>query len=93
MNDCQIRWLPTSNRSYCAKHQTDEIECVKRERNALILENDELRTKLGQIASAICKMCKGSGEYGLADGDVPCPICGGSGDPLKPGVFSRGRNP
>ena len=31
MTACQIRWLETSNRSYCATHQRDEMECVKAE--------------------------------------------------------------
>lgn len=39
--------------------------------------------------SNVCARCKGSGEFGLADGDVPCWICGGSGDPNHPGVFFR----
>lgn len=34
-----------------------------------------------------CKECAGTGEIGLADGDVPCPKCFGSGDPDKPGIF------
>lgn len=37
--------------------------------------------------SNICGECKGSGEIGLADGNVPCPVCGGSGNPSKAGPF------
>jgi hypothetical protein len=47
----------------------------------------ELEEKLGRIKEAVCRECSGSGEFGLADGEVPCIVCGGSGDPLKPGVF------
>lgn len=44
---------------------------------------------LANIKSAVCRECSGSGEIGLADGEVPCPKCFGSGDPTKPGVFRR----
>jgi len=37
--------------------------------------------------SSICAECSGSGEIGLADGEIPCPVCGGSGDPMKTGPF------
>ncbi len=37
----------------------------------------------------ICGECSGGGEIGLSDGEVPCPRCGGSGDPDKPGVFKN----
>lgn len=47
----------------------------------------ELQKKLSQIKTAICAECSGGGEIGLADGEVACPTCGGSGDPTKPGVF------
>lgn len=37
----------------------------------------------------ICPVCKGGGEIGLVDGEVPCYICGGSGDPSRRGVFLK----
>jgi len=48
----------------------------------------ELKKKLSQIKTAVCAECSGGGEIGLADGEVPCPTCGGSGDPTRPGVFA-----
>lgn len=57
-----------------------EIQLLKKER-------DRYHKILEKIESAICRDCRGSGEIGLADGEVPCPSCGGSGDPTKPGVF------
>jgi hypothetical protein len=50
-------------------------------------EIEALRKTLGQIESAVCLECGGSGEIGLADGEVACPSCYGSGDPTKPGIF------
>jgi len=38
-----------------------------------------------------CPECKGGGEIGLADGDVACPTCGGSGDETDPGPFKQYR--
>lgn len=35
----------------------------------------------------VCVECSGGGEIGLADGEVPCPVCCGSGDPNKTGAF------
>jgi hypothetical protein len=35
----------------------------------------------------VCAECSGGGEIGLADGQLPCPVCGGSGDPNKTGPF------
>lgn len=52
-------------------------------------ERDRLKLTLASIKSAVCKECSGSGEIGLSDGEVPCPKCFGSGDPLKPGVFKK----
>lgn len=48
----------------------------------------ELQKKLSQIKTAVCAGCSGSGEIGLADDDIVCPDCYGSGDPTKPGVFA-----
>lgn len=50
-------------------------------------ERDALAARLHQCKSAVCRECSGSGEIGLADGEVPCPACGGSGDPTKTGPF------
>lgn len=36
-----------------------------------------------------CVECKGGGEIGLADGDVPCQSCGGSGQRDRKGVFYK----
>jgi RecJ-like exonuclease len=58
----------------------DEIKALK-------FQVSELQKKLSQIKEAVCLECSGSGEIGLADGEVPCPVCSGSGDPTKPGVF------
>lgn len=41
-----------------------------------------------EFESKRCPECKGGGEIGLADGDVPCPTCGGSGDDKNPGCFA-----
>lgn len=54
-------------------------------------EKEEYRKKLSEIKSAVCLECSGSGEIGLSDGEVPCPVCDGSGDPMKPGVFAQKR--
>lgn len=35
----------------------------------------------------ICGECSGVGEIGLADGEITCPKCLGSGDPTRPGPF------
>lgn len=45
------------------------------------------------LKSGVCKECGGGGEIGLADGEVPCPSCGGSGDPMKPGLWKRLEDP
>jgi hypothetical protein len=37
----------------------------------------------------VCSECSGSGEIGLSDGEISCPVCGGSGEPLKPGIFKK----
>lgn len=50
-------------------------------------ERNALAERLHQIKSGVCRECGGSGEIGLADGEVPCPVCGGSGDPTKTGPF------
>lgn len=42
---------------------------------------------LANIKSAVCKECGGSGEIGLADGEIVCQTCFGSGDPTRPGVL------
>ncbi len=34
-----------------------------------------------------CPECHGGGEIGLADGEIACPTCGGSGDEKDPGPF------
>lgn len=34
-----------------------------------------------------CGECHGTGEIGLADDDIPCPGCCGSGNPEKPGIW------
>lgn len=60
----------------------------EQEERKLNLQVSELQKKLGQIKEAVCRECSGSGEIGLADGEVACPTCGGSGDPLKLGVFA-----
>lgn len=62
-----------------------ELQAKERETNRLV---DELQNKLGSLQQAVCKECKGGGEIGLSDGEVPCPTCGGSGDPLHPGSFT-----
>jgi hypothetical protein len=44
-----------------------------------------------ETPSKVCPGCAGSGEYGLADGEVPCLMCCGSGDRTKKGVFYQGK--
>lgn len=41
----------------------------------------------------ICAECSGGGEIGLADGELSCPVCGGSGNPNEPGPFPLACSP
>lgn len=38
-------------------------------------------------SSTQCPACYGSGEFGLADGEVPCQSCCGSGERNRKGIF------
>lgn len=60
-----------------------------KERDIALRQAVELQKKVGQISKSTCRECAGWGEIGLADGEVSCPTCGGSGDPLRPGVFAQ----
>lgn len=72
-----------------AEHSTTGCaDCIRERLYAAELRVSELEKKLGQIKEAVCRECSGSGEIGLADGEMWCPVCGGSGDPMKPGVFA-----
>lgn len=47
----------------------------------------DLLAEIRRCPERTCTTCMGSGEFGLADDNVPCPDCHGSGTPTRPGVF------
>jgi hypothetical protein len=62
------------------------LECCEAVRAAVeTLRKHEIY--LDKIRSSVCSECGGSGEVGLSDGEVVCPFCFGSGDPLRPGIW------
>lgn len=53
----------------------------------------ELLAEIGRCPERSCVLCHGSGEFGLADDNIPCPNCFGSGTPVRKGVFAPKAKP
>lgn len=86
-SDCGRPWPCDPGPDGCRIHHRDM--CPRCAREAYDRQRAEIQRLEKVLASRTgqCPECKGSGEFGLADGEVPCGVCGGSGDLSKPGIF------
>lgn len=83
-----------TSKTRCGHHELQaEVGTLVEDNRLLKLRVGELQKKLDSIMEGVCKECKGGGEIGLADGEIPCPTCGGSGDVMHPGIFAKKRTP
>lgn len=46
--NCELEWMPHRDQAFCKTHQKFEINCIKAERDALVLQKDVLQREVEQ---------------------------------------------